>query len=459
MIEQTVFIKTLGCKVNTYDSHALENQFKSCGYQVVDEASLAAVTVINTCSVTENAAKEARYYLRKFKKANPESLRVVTGCYAQIDSSSLAELDEVDFIVPNEAKELLVSLVDEGRKRPDRMKGLSTKIPDGLASVKDNRQSHFKSSLTLFDHATSEQTRAFIKIQDGCNGFCSYCQIPYARGASRSVDPELVLREVKRLVSEGTKEIVIAGIHIGDYGEDLSIYSGSKSAPIISLLMRLTEISGLQRIRISSLEPAEFTPELGQLMADFRTIFCDHFHFPLQSGSDRILKLMNRKYDTARYRDSIELARKNFPNAYIGCDIIPGFPGETDSDFNDTLNFIESLNLTSLHVFPYSKRPNTAALRMPNHLPQAVIKERAKILRDWSHKSSKSFYSHYLGKTAEVLWENDLDKDGRRLGKTTNYLNIACPLSVSVGPGTISQVQIKGFLGDEKLLAVPLLIN
>jgi threonylcarbamoyladenosine tRNA methylthiotransferase MtaB len=215
----------------------------------------------------------------------------------------------------------------------------------------------------------------------------------------------------------------------------------------------------LQRIRISSLEPAEFTPELGQLMADFKHIYCDHFHFPLQSGSDRILKLMNRKYDTARYRDSIELARKHFPNAYIGCDIIPGFPGETDSDFNDTLNFIESLSLTSLHVFPYSKRPNTAALRMPGHLPPAVIKERAKILRDWSHKSSKIFYSHYLGKTAEVLWENDLDKDGRQLGKTTNYLNIACPSSISVSPGSVSQVQIKGFLGDEKLLAVPLLVH
>ena len=457
MIEQTVFIKTLGCKVNTYDSHALENQFKSCGYEIVDEASEAAVTVINTCSVTENAAKEARYYLRKFQKANPESLRVVTGCYAQIDSSRLAELEEVDFVVPNEAKEHLVSLIQEGRKLPNRMKGLSHKIPDGLTPVKDNKQSHFKSSLTLFDHATSEQTRAFIKIQDGCNGFCSYCQIPYARGASRSVEPELVLKEVKRLVSEGTKEVVIAGIHIGDYGEDLAIYSGFTISPIVSLLREMTEISGLKRIRISSLEPAEFTEELGQLMADCRHIFCDHFHFPLQSGSDRILKLMNRKYDTARYRESITRARNLFPNAYLGCDIIPGFPGESESDFRDTMKFIESLDLSSLHVFPYSKRPNTAALRMPDHLPQDLIKERAKIMRDWSLKASKDFYARSIGKTIEVLWENDRDKEGRSLGKTTNYLNIASPSSVSMTPGSFSLVHIKGFLGDEKLLGVPLL--
>jgi len=455
LIEESVYIKTLGCKVNTYDSHALENQFRKSGYRIAQNPEDANITVINTCSVTENASKEARYYLRKFHKSNPDSLRVVTGCYAQIDSAKLAELKEVDFVVPNEAKEHLVNLVHEGLKTSKRLKNLTYKLPEGLATVSDNKQGHFKSSLTLFDQASSEQTRAFIKIQDGCNGFCSYCQIPYARGSSRSVSPDLVLEEIRRLVGSGTKEIVFAGIHIGDYGEDLEIYKDFKIPPIVDLLEKTLKIGGISRIRISSLEPAEFSLALGELIESHKEIFCDHFHFPLQSGSNRILKLMNRKYDTDRYQESVERARLIFPNAMVACDIIPGFPGETDEDFADTMNFIEKVQLNSLHVFPYSKRPNTAALRMQNHLNPEVVKERSRVMRDWSTKAQKSFYTHFIGQTLDVLWENSFDKDGRILGKSTNYLNIAGPQNQII-PGSISKVIVKGFLGSEKLLGIPL---
>ena len=443
--------------MNTYDSHALENQFRRSGYRIVDNPEDAKITVINTCSVTENASKEARYYLRKFHKVNPDSLRVVTGCYAQIDSAKLAELEEVDFVVPNEAKELLVGLVHEGLKTPKKLKQLAHKLPEGVLEVSNNRQSHFKSSLTLFDQATSEQTRAFLKIQDGCNGFCSYCQIPYARGSSRSVSPGLVLEEVQRLIDAGTKEIVFAGIHIGDYGEDLDAYKNTHIPPIVDLIEKTIKIAGTARIRISSLEPAEFSEPLGELMRSHRHVFCDHFHFPLQSGSNRILKLMNRKYDTDRYQESVSRARDIFPNAFIGCDIIPGFPGETDSDFSDTMKFIDQVQLTSLHVFPYSKRPNTAALKMPDHLDPEVIKERSKIMREWSTQSLQKFYSRFLGQTLDVLWENDFDKDGRILGKSSNYLTIASSSSSQgLNPGSISNVAIKSFLGSEKLLGLPL---
>jgi len=455
-VEQNVYIKTLGCKVNTYDSHALENQFRQRGYVIVERPEDAGIAIINTCSVTENAAKEARYLLRKFHKSNPAALRVVTGCYAQIDSATLAELDEVDFVVPNEAKELLVSLVDQGLKAPGGLKGKIGKIPLGLEAVRENKQSHFKSSLTLFDRASSEQTRAFIKIQDGCNGFCSYCQIPYARGSSRSVQPTLILDEIKKLVSEGTKEIVFAGIHIGDYGEDLPLYQNSQEPPIADLLRKTLEIDGICRIRISSLEPAEFTPELASLMEQNKSIFCNHFHFPLQSGSDRILKLMNRKYSSSRYRESVEMARAIFPDAFIGCDIIPGFPGETDEEFNETMDFIGSLNLTALHVFPYSKRPNTAAFKMANHIPGEVVKKRAQIMRAWSSQSTAKYYHGFLGHTLQVLWEKEIDKDGRILGKTTNYLNIAAPKTSEIIPGTMGTVRIKGLLGNEKLLGMPI---
>lgn len=448
---EKIYIKTIGCKVNTYDSHALAHQFLKKGYSVVDSQKDADISIINSCSVTKNAEKEARYLLRRYQRENPAAKRIITGCYAQIESATLAEMEEVDFVVPNETKESLVDLIATNKRDTN----FHQKIPVGTVPVKNNRQSHFKSSLTLFSESHSSQTRAFVKIQDGCNGFCSYCQIPYARGSSRSVLPEQVKNEVKRLVSTGVKEIVFTGIHIGDYGEDLEAFKGSKRPPFVILLEDILSDIPPARIRISSLEPAEFTPALAALMKNHAHVFCDHMHFPLQSGSDHILKKMNRQYDREGYYESIAMAREAFGNPFIGADIIPGFPGETEKDFTDTVEFIEKCEITALHVFPYSKRPNTAAAKMQDHLSADLVKERASQLRTYSSRAIAGYYKANIGRVLPVLWESKKDDQGRLTGKTPNYLTVAAPVSSLVIPGSITPVTLKGLLGSEKLLGTP----
>lgn len=443
-----VYIKTLGCKVNTFDSHALENKFRAKGYSVSDSPDNVDITVINTCSVTAAAEKEARYLLRRYRRVNPNAVQVVTGCYAQINSMRLKTMDEVDFVVPNEAKEQLVDLLSHSEIADH----FEDKLPKGVKAVLDNRQSHFKSSLTLFDNPTSSQTRTFIKIQDGCNGFCSYCQIPYARGASRSVHPDEIYTQVKNLVELGTKEIVFTGIHIGDYGRDLAITPHDSDSPFISLLSKILELKNLTRLRLSSLEPSELTLPLIKLMSAHKSKFCDHFHLPLQSGSDRILKLMRRQYNCARYLESVQMIRQYFPDAHISADVIPGFPGENEDDFCATIDFIKTCDFASLHIFPYSKRPNTAALKLPDHLEPSIIKQRAHELRALSSKLLQNFNRRYLGKTMEVLWENDFDAKGRILGKTRNYLKVAAASNNGLAPGMESHTVLKGFCADNLIL-------
>jgi threonylcarbamoyladenosine tRNA methylthiotransferase MtaB len=330
-------------------------------------------------------------------------------------------------------------------------------MPAGIKAVTENKQSHFKSSLTLFDQAHSSQTRAFVKIQDGCNGFCAYCLIPYARGASRSVPENDALHEIKRLVSLGTKEVVLTGIHIGDYGLDHAPdHQGRGSEPFVEFLKKLFDLSGLDRVRISSLEPAELTEDLIKVLAANKDRFCDHFHLPLQAGHDDVLRRMRRKYDTARYLESCEMARHWFPDVCLGADVIPGFPGETDQQFKDTMAFIEKAGLHYLHVFPYSRRPNTAADRMPDHLNPEIIKERSHALREQSKILKHKYLSSFIGKDVDVLWERDLDPQGRPLGLTKNYLNIvASKANTLTLQGSISRWTIKGFVNDDRLLAVP----
>lgn len=450
---KNIFVKTLGCKVNTFDSHALENQFKEKGYTLVEQQEHADITVINTCSVTAVAEKEARYLLRRYKRENPESFRVVTGCYAQIDSGTLTDMDEVDFVVPNEVKGSLVQLLSERVSEGVQSGAGQSKLPQGLKEVRDNRQQHFKSSLTLFDSPRSERTRAFLKIQDGCNGFCSYCQIPWARGASRSVNPRLVLEQVKKLAEENVPEIVLTGIHIGDYGEDLGL-DGQGQALFLDLLQKIFDEPGVKRLRISSLEPAELTDGLIQVLAKNRDKFCAHFHLPLQSGDDRILKLMNRSYTSQRYFQSVEMIREHFPDAQISADVIPGFPGETDEEFDRTVEFIKKCGIASLHVFPYSKRPNTAALRMPDHVDPGLKKKRAAILRSLSGELAADYARQFFGHEAVVLWEKKHDALNRWEGKTRNYIQVLSPEAFEGHSGLESRVSLKGFLDHNKVLAI-----
>lgn len=444
----TVYVKTLGCKVNSYDSHAIENQFKALGYDLVDNPSSATVSVLNTCSVTDNADKEARYLLRKFRRDNPDTIVVATGCYAQTDSQRLVEMDEVDLVFPNQTKDIMVEAT---HAFADRLaQGLpsagATKLPSHVKAVSGNRQGHFKSSLTMLE-ADSTQTRAFLKIQDGCNGFCTYCLIPYARGASRSVSPAEVRREVRRLIDLGIKEIVFTGIHIGDYGADIGDDHG-----FVTLIRELLSWPDMVRMRISSLEPRELTEDLLKVLSQRPDVFCDHFHLPLQSGHDRILKLMRRTYDSQQYLDNVLMARSYFPKANFGADVIPGFPSETDQEFDSTLRFIENAGLHYLHVFPYSKRPNTAAEKMPGHLAGEVVKERSRILRELSERLKHDYTRRFIGEETEVLWENDVDSQGRRIGKSKNYLDVCAPSQAAVEAGLVSRVRLKGFVEDKRML-------
>jgi threonylcarbamoyladenosine tRNA methylthiotransferase MtaB len=445
----SVYVKTLGCKVNTFDGHALENQFRARGYELVSEPDGADVTVVNTCSVTANAEREARYLARRLRRESPDTMLVFTGCYAQTDSARLVAMDEIDLVIPNVAKERLVDTVTAG------MASLQTgekpaKLPEGVAAVAANKQAHFKSSVTLFDKASSEQTRAFVKVQDGCNGFCTYCLIPYARGASRSVPRDQVINECERLVAEGVAEIVLTGIHIGDYGRDL-VAAEVEADPIVGLVEDILKVAAPRRLRISSLEPAELSPALVEALAARREQVCDHLHLPLQSGSQRILKLMRRTYDPAGYADAVHRFRAQFPDGCVGADVIPGFPGESDEDFAATVELIRSLELSYLHVFPYSQRPNTAAVRMPGHLPADVIKARASELRRLSDELAANYARKFIGRTLPVLWEKDLDDQGRRLGHTPNYLSVVSD-AAKVEAGCISFVQLKGLVGPNRLL-------
>lgn len=449
---EKVFVKTLGCKVNTFDSHALENQFKGVGYELVTDPSEATINIVNTCSVTHNADKEARYLARRFRRENSDSFVVMTGCYAQTDSDRLVNMADVDVVVPNEVKENLVPFVQE-QLRARREGRVVLKMPPGIKAVSENKQSHFKSSLTLFDRADSSQTRAFVKIQDGCNGFCAYCLIPYARGASRSVPQDEALKEIRRLVASGTKEVVLTGIHIGDYGMD-HLPADTKDEPFLEFMKRLFDIDGLARVRISSLEPAELSEGLIKILAEHKDRFCDHFHLPLQAGHDDVLKRMRRKYDTARYKESCDMARSYFPDVCIGADVIPGFPGETEAQFEATFDFIQKVGLHYLHVFPYSRRPNTAADKMPGHLDHDIVKGRSQRLRDLSKILKRDYMSRFIGKTVEVLWEKDMDDLGRPLGTTRNYLNIAASrASAETMQGMTSLWTIKGFVADDRMLA------
>ncbi|NRA66373.1 MAG: tRNA (N(6)-L-threonylcarbamoyladenosine(37)-C(2))-methylthiotransferase MtaB [Pseudobacteriovorax sp.] len=444
-----VHVKTLGCKVNSYDSDDLETQFLKKGFTIESDPKKADVSVLNTCSVTANADKEARYYLRRFRRDNPEALVVATGCYAQTDSARLADMNDVDLVFPNEVKDRVVEVAHEQLINKQQGEPLTvSKIPKDVKPVAENRQGHFKSSLKL-NPTDSSKTRAFLKIQDGCNGFCSYCLIPYARGASRSVPSRDVIAEVRRLIESGVKEIVFTGIHIGDYGEDLD-----ESQSFIDIIKELFDWDDMVRMRISSLEPRELPESLLKVVSQRPELFCDHFHLPLQAGHNRVLKMMRRTYTTEQYQEAVELARSYFPHANFGADVIPGFPGETEEEFAATVDFIKTIGLNYLHVFPYSKRPNTAAARMPDHLPHDTVKQRSALLRGLSSELKSEYVSRFLGETVSVLWEADKDRDGRRIGRSRNYLEIVTPEAMNQEPGTLSQVKIKGFVNDNRLLGL-----
>lgn len=392
---------TLGCKVNLYESEVIMNAFKNKGYIIVPFDAPSDIVVINTCTVTNTSDKKSRNIIRKAIKNNPNSIIVVMGCYSQVRSDEISFISGVNIIIGNTNKSKVVDLVEEYIKEGKN-----------INKVEDIKKVPFE-CMELDNFET--RTRAFVKIQDGCNNFCSYCIIPYTRGNIRSKKKEEVIKEITNLTNNGYKEVVLTGIHTGHYGKDLYNYDFS------DLLNELCQIEKLKRIRISSIEITELDEKfMNTLKRNLKIV--DHIHIPLQSGCDKTLKEMNRKYDTNYFYNKIEEIRKIRNNISFTTDLIVGFPNETEEDFNNTLQFLEKVNFTKIHVFPYSRRKGTPADNMPNQIDEQVKKERVRKVLELSKKLELKHMNNNLNKTLEVLIEKY--EDGYIYGHTENYIEI-----------------------------------
>lgn len=401
-MEKTVAFYTLGCKVNQYETNAMEQQFIQNGYKIVENTEKADIYVINTCTVTNMADRKSRQMLRRVKEINQSAVIVVCGCYAQVAKKELEQIPEVDIILGINEKNKIVQIVEEY---------LANK--DNIIEVADvSKQKEF---LDFGDVTYTEKNRAVIKVQDGCNMFCSYCLIPYARGRIRSRKIENVVSEIEKIAKQGIKEVVITGIHVASYGKDFD----NENIRLINLLEEINKIEGIERIRLSSLEPTIVDEEFAQRLSKLEKI-CDHFHLSLQSGCDETLKRMNRKYTTARYKESTQILRKYYPNANFTTDVIVGFPGETDEEFNKTYQFLKEIEFYKMHIFKYSPRKGTVAEKLPNQVDGNIKEERSRKLIELSNNMQNEKNSQYIGKTVKVLfeeYENEYYK-----GHTTNYM-------------------------------------
>jgi threonylcarbamoyladenosine tRNA methylthiotransferase MtaB len=400
-------ITTLGCKVNQYESDAIAQRLKDLGYLPAGADEPADLCIINTCTVTQKASMQSRQAVRQFIRANPQAQIVVTGCYAQTEPDELKKINGVHHIIGHGDKHNI----------PDIVLSQEKNLPSPsliLRNILDER--YFKQiPVTAFGN----RTRPFLKIQDGCDTFCTYCIVPYARGRSRSMPHEHVLRSIHCLKQAGFHEVVLTGVHLGAYGLDLS-----PQTSLTSLLEYIRESNAMDRVRLSSIEPHELTRDIIKLIAN-TDILCPHFHIPLQSGDDRILERMHRPYTSSFFRDLIINIKARVPDAAIGVDILIGFPGETEKAFENTYSLIKELPVTYLHVFPFSSRPGTPADRYPRKVPQKTIKARCEKIRRLGNEKKRIFYETFMGKTVEILIEGKKDKEtGLLKGTTSNYIPI-----------------------------------
>lgn len=394
---KTVAFCTLGCKVNQYETNAMMQKMIEAGYELVDFETKADIYIINTCTVTNMADKKSRQMLRRVKEINPEAILVAVGCYAQVAKEKLEQIPEIDLILGINEKNDIVKYVEQASK--------NTYVSDVL---------HQTEFLDFGDVTYTEKTRAVIKVQDGCNQFCSYCIIPYARGRIRSRKPESVIKEITDVAKEGIKEVVITGIHIASYGKDFNT-----EYRLIDLLEEIQKVDGIQRIRLGSLEPTLITEEFVTRLKKLSKI-CDHFHLSLQSGCNETLKRMNRKYTTDQFRHVVELLRNAYPEVHLTTDVIVGFPGETEEEFNKTYEFLKEIKFYKMHVFKYSPRSGTVAAKMPNQIDGNIKEERSNKLIELSDENEKEYNQKYIGKEVEVLLE---EREGEYLkGHTTNYM-------------------------------------
>ena len=410
---------TLGCKVNQYETNAMEQQFKNCGYDIVKNTEIADIYVINTCTVTNVAERKSRQMLRRVKEINENSILIVCGCYAQVAEKELEQIPEIDIILGINEKNKIVEIVE---------KYIKSKDAETLEQVSDVASQ--KEFLDFGDVTYTEKNRAVVKVQDGCNMFCTYCLIPYARGRIRSRKIESVVSEITQIAKTGIKEVVITGIHVESYGKDFDDIS-DKKIRLIDLLEAINKIDGIERIRLSSLEPNVIDEEFIQRLLKLNKI-CDHFHLSLQSGCDSTLKRMNRKYTTQTYKKAVQLLRENYPEVKLTTDVIVGFPGETNEEFDSTYKFLKEIKFYRMHVFKYSKRRGTPAEKMPNQVDGNIKEQRSRTLIQLSNECENSYNESYIGKNVKVLFEEF--EDGYFRGHTTNYM----------------MVNVKGEAKDEK---------
>lgn len=395
---------TLGCKLNFSETSTLSRMFESDGYQKVDFADSPDIFIINTCSVTENADKKCRKIVREARSISPGAFIALVGCYAQLKPREISEIPGVDAVLGAAEKFRLMELL-EGFERKNEPVVLASKINEAI---------RFNPSWSIND-----RTRTFLKVQDGCNYGCAFCTIPLARGKSRSGMISNVVDSAKEIAGSGVKEIVLTGVNTGDFG----IWNGRRKEKFIDLIIALDEVEGVDRFRISSIEPNLLTNEIIEFVAKSNR-FVPHFHIPLQSGSNNILQLMKRRYFTELYHDRVRTIKQLLPNACIGVDVIVGFPGETETEFLKSYTFINELNVSYLHVFAYSERPDTLAVKMEGVVPVDERHQRSKMLRNLSEKKRRRFYEDNLGNTETVLFENDI-KGGMIHGFTRNYIRVA----------------------------------
>ena len=431
-------LHNLGCKVNAYETEAMQQMLEGAGYEIVDFHECADVYVINTCSVTNMADRKSRQMIHRAKKMNPEAVVVAAGCYVQTKEAEAVADEAIDIIIGNNKKYELITKLDEFFRDHGKI--------DDVLDINDRNQEFEE----LYMDKPSEHTRAFIKVQDGCNQFCSYCIIPYARGRVRSRNLVSVLDEVNRLAQNGYQEVVLTGIHLSSYQSKQVQEDGSKTeVSLLRLIQEIHKVEGIKRIRLGSLEPKVVTEEFASELAKLEKV-CPHFHLSLQSGCDATLQRMNRKYTAAEYEQGCQILRKYFEHPAITTDVIVGFPGETEDEFATTKAFLEKIHFYEMHIFQYSKRQGTRAAEMKNQIPEGIKKVRSAELIELGEKMSDEFRQFYLGRTEEVLFEEAVELEGASyyVGYTKEYVKVAKKSQIPLDNQLIKGV-LKTILKDD----------
>lgn len=429
-----VALHNLGCKVNAYEIEAMQQLLEEAGYEIVPFEPGADIYVINTCTVTNIADRKSRQMLHKAKKMNPEAIVVATGCYVQTGGEKLEKDEAIDLVLGNNQKiNIVEALAEYAENKPGH----------GSHVIKINQTKEYE-ELSI-DH-TAEHVRAYIKVQDGCNQFCTYCIIPYARGRVRSRNIESVLKEVRALAEKGYKEVVLTGIHLSSYGVD---FPDEKKETLLSLIRAVHEIEGIRRIRLGSLEPGIVTREFAEGIAALPKV-CPHFHLSLQSGCDETLERMNRRYRSGEYRERCELLREVYGNPALTTDVIVGFPQESEEEFRKSYDFVDSIRFYETHIFKYSRRQGTKAAAMDGQLTEAEKSFRSEKMIELHHRHAGDYEKSMLGKNLEVLIEEEYTKDGRTwyLGHSREYIKTAVPKSEAYGVNDIVIVKAEGFLEE-----------